>query len=100
MKTKNLSAYDAVFEAVKSKIAENIIPERAITDYEVALQKSLRVAYPTAEVNGCYFHYTQVSIDTYLFNFFISHFIKTCVFFTGAPKKSGETKGRGKAPDQ
>ena len=35
------------------------MPDRVVTDFEVAAMNAIRAELPAVRVNGCYFHFTQ-----------------------------------------
>lgn len=50
--------YIDLFEAVKS-FDERLAPEIISADFEIAVINSLRSVFPTARLQGCFFHFTQ-----------------------------------------
>jgi len=65
MKGRTRPLYDAVLTEIK-RIVRIHVPEAfrnislTISDYESAIQGSMKAAFPNARVRGCWFHYGQV----------------------------------------
>ena len=61
MSGKTRSLYKVVYERLKELVPDTVEPDLILADYETALQEELGVVFPTAQVVGCWFHYSQVS---------------------------------------
>ena len=61
MSGKSKSLYDVVYARLKELLPETVEPEMIMTDYEIALQGGLSDIFPSAQVLGCWFHFSQVS---------------------------------------
>lgn len=59
MSKKTTKAYNAVWKAIK-ELNPNFHPKVVMTDYEGALQNSLRQSFEGIKVYGCHFHFAQV----------------------------------------
>lgn len=62
MKRKTYLLYKSAFDHLKEKAAESRIclePNRIICDFELALLKCFKFHFPTAEIKGCQFHFSQ-----------------------------------------
>jgi hypothetical protein len=62
MEKKNKDNYIHLLTQLKSICQENNIlltPNRILTDFETALQDSIRIVFDGVQIKGCWFHYTQ-----------------------------------------
>ena len=62
---KSFYLYNKIFEDVKKIINDNgikleNIPTRIIIDFEKSLQKSIKINFPKAITDGCYFHFVKL----------------------------------------
>ena len=62
MSCKTKSLYDAVYARLKELLPSTVEPDLVMADYETALQSGLGEIFPTAQVLGCWFHFSQVRI--------------------------------------
>jgi len=62
MEQKKYLDYKAILEYIFNKLAPSLRPRIVMTDFECALQKAFLTVLPSADVKGCYFHYSQVII--------------------------------------
>ncbi|XP_065200447.1 uncharacterized protein LOC135847809 [Planococcus citri] len=58
MRRRNTICYVEVFRALQ-RVVQNMLPRIVITDFELALQRAVRIVWPLAQLLGCYFHYVQ-----------------------------------------
>ena len=59
---KSRNIYSRVFELVKQKsqnLGYIINPAEFLTDFELAIIQAIELIFPTSDVNGCFFHFTQ-----------------------------------------
>ena len=63
------SLYDSVFTKLKSLLPNTVRPTLIICDYENALMGGLAVIFPTSQIIGCWFHYSQVMHFAFFFFF-------------------------------
>ena len=62
MSRKTAAAYRKVLELFKQHYAGDFVPERIMTDFEMAIRKAAKQVYGyRIETTGCYFHYSQVN---------------------------------------
>jgi hypothetical protein len=47
-----------MFEIVKL-LVPNLVPQKVSVDFEKACMNAVRIAFPHAEIKGCYFHLCQ-----------------------------------------
>ena len=62
MTSKSVSAYNAVLNVINDEVALHVNPTHVMTDYEAALQTVVQQQFPNAQVQGCWFHFTQVGL--------------------------------------
>ena len=55
--------YDVVYARLKELIPVTVEPEMIMSDFEIALQEGLAQVFPSAQILGCWFHFSQVSIE-------------------------------------
>ena len=55
---KARTTYNRMFDAIKG-IQPNFVPDTVMVDFEVALHRSIRDAFPAAYLRGCLFHFVQ-----------------------------------------
>lgn len=58
MDKKTKRCYDHMFKYINENIFE-LQPKSFMTDFECALQNSLKTVFPNAKCHGCWFHYCQ-----------------------------------------
>ena len=58
MPDKARTTYNRMFDAVKG-IQPNFAPDTVMVDFELALHRSIRDAFPAAYWRGCLFHFAQ-----------------------------------------
>jgi hypothetical protein len=58
LQKKNTDTYSRMFEIMKLLIP-NLAPLKVLVDFEKACMNAVRIAFPHAEVKGCYFHLCQ-----------------------------------------
>ena len=58
LQKKNLDTYNRMFEIMKL-LVPNLVPQKVLVDFEKACMNAVRIAFPHAEVKGCYFHLCQ-----------------------------------------
>lgn len=58
LQRKNLSTYSKMFEILKY-LLPNLAPQKMLIDFEKACISAVNIAFPNAEVKGCYFHLCQ-----------------------------------------
>ena len=63
MSGKSRSLYDAVYARLKELVPVTVEPEMIMTDFEIALQEGLGEIFPSATIVGCWFHFSQVSLE-------------------------------------
>ena len=68
MTGKSRLIYNAVYERVKELLPPDVNPSLIMSDFESALMGGLREMWPAARVVGCWFHYSQVGLDTVHFS--------------------------------
>ncbi|KAG0439341.1 hypothetical protein DMUE_2496 [Dictyocoela muelleri] len=56
--SKSEIMYLKIFSVICEK--GNIQPESIISDFEVGLSKDISQKFPTANIYGCYFHFSQI----------------------------------------
>lgn len=61
MSRKTRRAYEHLFKYIKNSIFDIGNCESIMTDFEVAMRNALRVIFPEAELNCCWFHFTQAA---------------------------------------
>lgn len=61
MTRKSFHAYQLLMAYVRTVLAPDMAPLAVMSDYEAALMRAVREAFPGAEVTGCWFHYANVS---------------------------------------
>lgn len=61
MSRKTSAAYTAVFKYIDENIFQ-MNPKSFMTDYETAMRIGLAAVYPSAELNACWFHYSQAVV--------------------------------------
>jgi hypothetical protein len=54
LRKKNLDTYNRMFEIMKL-LVPNLAPQKVLVDFEKACMNAVRIAFPHAEVKGCYF---------------------------------------------
>lgn len=63
MADKRAAAYENVFAAISRAVRRcthrRLAPTKIICDFELALHQAVENAFPTANICGCYFHFTQ-----------------------------------------
>lgn len=87
MSGKTEVAYTKIFQVIKFEVWPEMNPKTWMADFEDAQSNALENNYPNAELQGCYFHYTQVSINQfevymyiYLFDFNTPVVVNTSLF--------------------
>ena len=58
LQRKNLSTYSKMFEILKF-LLPSLAPQKVFVDFEKACVSAVNIAFPNAEVKGCYFHLCQ-----------------------------------------
>lgn len=58
LQTKNLPTYSKMFEILKH-LLPSLAPQNVFVDFEKACIGAVNIAFPKAEVKGCYFHLCQ-----------------------------------------
>lgn len=58
MKRPTEEAYTHLIQYINTELID-IQPASIMTDYEVAMRNALRLAYPNANMNGCWFYHCQ-----------------------------------------
>lgn len=58
MESRCSASYKQVFSYIEANLIQ-LKPERIHSDYEAALLKALRIVYPSSNLVGCWFHYSQ-----------------------------------------
>lgn len=66
MQKKSAAAYQTGLQFFKTQVASHIVPDNVMTDFESGLKAAIRIIYPEAHHNGCFFHFCQVSSSIYL----------------------------------
>ena len=59
---KNESTYKRIFEHIKTEAESrgwDFEPENIVLDFELAANNVLQVFFPSANIHGCFFHYSQ-----------------------------------------
>ncbi|KAG0439055.1 hypothetical protein DMUE_2699 [Dictyocoela muelleri] len=56
--SKSANMYSKIFSVICER--SNIQPESIICDFEVGLSKAISQKFPTANIYGCYFHFSQI----------------------------------------
>ena len=59
MSRRTTKAYQAVFDHIKGKFP-SFLPKTAMSDFEKALMKAIRLSFSDIKVVGCHFHFSQV----------------------------------------
>ena len=59
MSRRQTSDYKAVFQAIVASFQSQPKLRRVVLDFEAAVWNSLKIVFPTAEIRGCSFHFTQ-----------------------------------------
>ncbi|KFM58704.1 hypothetical protein X975_17494, partial [Stegodyphus mimosarum] len=55
---KDLGTYNRMFEIIKV-LLPNMMPQKVLLDFEKAAINAAKIAFPEADVKGCYFHLCQ-----------------------------------------
>lgn len=58
LQKKTMGTYNRMFDIMKS-LLPNSAPQKVLVDFEKACMNAVRIAFPNAEVKGCYFHLCQ-----------------------------------------
>lgn len=56
------ATYESFFRIVRRILPLNFAQLTVITDYERGLMNAVTVVFPESQLQGCWFHYCQVSI--------------------------------------
>ncbi|KAG0425309.1 hypothetical protein DMUE_6043, partial [Dictyocoela muelleri] len=92
IKRKTVFSYNNAFSFIKRNL--NIEPKIMIVDFEFAPYKAFKENFKTTEIQGCYFHFTQIVIrflktngfiEKYRFDFEFQKFVKYLLFLTYVP---------------
>ena len=59
MSRRTKTDYDAVFCKLKMMLGDEFKPESCMADYESACWKSMRDNFPSMQMHGCLFHFSQ-----------------------------------------
>ena len=58
LQRKNTEAYTRMYETIKLLVPD-LNPQKILVDFEKANMNAALLAFPEAEINGCYFHLCQ-----------------------------------------
>lgn len=58
MTRRTKAAYIGLFEYIEANIC-HLNPLSFMTDFESGMRNAIRQVYPTCDIRGCYFHYSQ-----------------------------------------
>ncbi|XP_066590846.1 uncharacterized protein [Prorops nasuta] len=59
MSNKRSTNYQNILKLLKYKFQDLFAPSLIITDFEIGLQNSVQLVFPSCDVQGCYFHYVS-----------------------------------------
>ncbi|KAG8035984.1 hypothetical protein G9C98_003111 [Cotesia typhae] len=62
MQKKSAAAHQIGLQFFKTQVASHIVPDNIMTDFESGLKAAIRIIYPEANHNGCFFHFCQALI--------------------------------------
>jgi MULE transposase domain len=64
MTTKKQGLYakviDVFVNTIESATGQKPQPDNIMSDYELAILSTMALAFPNAQIRGCWFHYAQV----------------------------------------
>ena len=62
MNRKTEAAYQSVLKSLFDTLLPTLQPSHVMTDFETALQKTIKIIFPEAAIHGCFFHHCHVSV--------------------------------------
>jgi len=58
LQKKNIATYTRMFDILK-ELVPDMMPQKILLDFEKACMSAAQIAFPQAEIKGCYFHLSQ-----------------------------------------